>query len=113
MGYDNGDDVETSKAGSACRVRTMSTSRSAARDPTLSVDRDSDAAGVHELGARHVEILVSQMGLGDESTAVSTLGVRTDDDDGKECDAENRACYRLGRCGPATSVKTGVSCSSQ
>ena len=29
------------------------------------------------------------MGLGDESKAVSTLGVRiTDDDDGKECDAE-------------------------
>ena len=35
------------------------------------------------------------MGLGDESKAVSTLGVRmTDDDDGKECDAESRACYR-------------------
>ena len=35
------------------------------------------------------------MGLGDESKAVSTLGVRlTDEDDGKECDAESRACYR-------------------
>ena len=44
---------------------------------------------------RDVEILVSQMGLGDESKAVSTLGVRlTDEDDGKECDAESRACYR-------------------
>ena len=35
------------------------------------------------------------MGLGDESKAVSTPGVRmTDEDDGKECDAESRACYR-------------------
>ena len=35
------------------------------------------------------------MGLGDESEAVSTPGVRmTDEDDGKECDAESRACYR-------------------
>ena len=37
---------------------------------------------------RHFETLVSQMGLGDESDAVSTLGVRmTDEHDGKECDA--------------------------
>ena len=43
----------------------------------------------------HVGILVSQMGLSNESKAVSTLGVRTtDEDDGKELDAENRACYR-------------------
>ena len=41
-----------------------------------------------EARGRHVEILVSQMGLGDECKAVSTLGVRmTDEDDGKECDA--------------------------
>ena len=34
-------------------------------------------------------------GLNNESKAVSTLGVRmTDEDDGKELDAENRACYR-------------------
>ena len=39
-----------------------------------------------------VEILVSQMGLGDES--MCALGVRmNDEDDGKECDAESRACY--------------------
>ena len=48
-----------------------------------------------EADPRHVEILVSQMGLSNESKAVSTLGVRTtDEDDGKELDAENRACYR-------------------
>ena len=36
---------------------------------------------------RH-EIRVSQMGLGDESKAVSALGVRmTDEDDGNELDA--------------------------
>ena len=46
-----------------------------------------------EADPRHVEILVS--GLNNESKAVSTLGVRmTDEDDGKELDAENRACYR-------------------
>ena len=44
---------------------------------------------------RHVEILVSQMGLGNESKAVSTPRVRmTDEDDGKEPDTESRACYR-------------------
>ena len=43
----------------------------------------------------NVEILMSQVGLGDVSKAVSTLGVRmTDEDDGKELDAERRACYR-------------------
>ena len=44
---------------------------------------------------RHVENLVSQMGLGNESEAVSTLGVRMiDEDDGKDCVAENRVCCR-------------------
>ena len=34
------------------------------------------------------------MGLGDESKAVSTHGVRTtDEDDGRELDAASRACY--------------------
>ena len=48
-----------------------------------------------EADPRHVEILVSQMGLNNESKAVSTPDVRmTDEDDGKELDAENRACYR-------------------
>ena len=48
-----------------------------------------------EADTRHVEILVSQKGLGDESKAMSTFGVRiTDEDDGKECDAESRACHR-------------------
>ena len=48
-----------------------------------------------EADPRHVEILVSQMGLSNESKAVSTPRVRTtDEDDGKELDAENRACYR-------------------
>ena len=48
-----------------------------------------------EADPRHVEILVSQMGLNNESKAVSTPGVMmTDEDDGKELDAENRACYR-------------------
>ena len=42
-----------------------------------------------------VEILVSQMGLSNESKAVSTPGVRTtDEEDGKELGAEDRACYR-------------------
>ena len=44
-----------------------------------------------EADPRHVEILVSQMGLNNESEAVSTPGVRmTDENDGKELDAENR-----------------------
>ena len=45
---------------------------------------------------RHEEILVSQMGLSNESKAVSTLGSRTTDEeeDGKELDAEDRACCR-------------------
>ena len=48
-----------------------------------------------EADPRHVEILVSHMGLSNENKAVSTLGVRmTNEDDGKECDAESRACYR-------------------
>ena len=48
-----------------------------------------------EADTQHVEILESQMGLGNESKAVRTPGVRmTDEDDGKELDAENRACYK-------------------
>ena len=48
-----------------------------------------------EADPRHVEILVSQMGLSNESEAVSTPGVRTSDVVvGKECGAEDRACYR-------------------
>ena len=48
-----------------------------------------------EADPRHVEILVSQVGLRNESKAVSTPGVRTtDEEDGKELDAEGRACYR-------------------
>ena len=44
---------------------------------------------------RPVEILVSQMGQGDESKPVSTPGVRTtDEEDGMEFDAGSRACYR-------------------
>ena len=44
---------------------------------------------------RHVEILVSRMGLSFGSKAVITRGVRpTDEEDGKELDAEGRACYR-------------------
>ena len=43
---------------------------------------------------RHVEILVSQMGLSNESKAVSTPGVRTtDEEDGKELGVEDRPCY--------------------
>ena len=67
-----------------------------------------------EADPRHVEILVSQMGLNNESQAVSTPGVRmTDEDDGKELDAENRACYRSWTMRAVTLVKTGVSCSSR
>ena len=48
-----------------------------------------------EADPRHMEILVSQVGLSDESKAVSTPGVRTtDEEDGKELGAEDRACYR-------------------
>ena len=48
-----------------------------------------------EADFRHVEILVSQMGLSNESKAVSTSGVRTNDEEvGKELDAEGRVCYR-------------------
>ena len=43
VGYENGDDVETSKREALADVRTMGTCRSAACDPTLSVDRDLDA----------------------------------------------------------------------
>ena len=44
---------------------------------------------------RPVEILVSQMGQGDESEPVSTPGVRmTDEEELKEFDAGSRACYR-------------------
>ena len=44
-----------------------------------------------EADPRHVEIPVSQMGLSNESKAVSTPGVRTDEEDGKELDAESRS----------------------
>ena len=48
-----------------------------------------------EADPRHVEILVSQMGLSDESKAVSAPGVRTtDEEDGKELGVEGRASYR-------------------
>ena len=48
-----------------------------------------------EVDPRHVEILASQMGLSNESKAVSSLGVRTtDEEDGKGLDAEGRACCR-------------------
>ena len=48
-----------------------------------------------EADPRHVEILVSQVGLSNESKAVSNPGVRTtDEEDGKELGAEDRACYR-------------------
>ena len=53
----------------------------------------AEGGGRWELEAdlRHVEILVSQMGLGDESKEVSTLGVRmNEENDGKECDVESR-----------------------
>ena len=63
-----------------------------------------------EADPRHVEIMVSQMGLSDESIAVSTPGVRTtDEEDDKELGAEDRACYRSWTM-PAISVKTSVSC---
>ena len=42
-----------------------------------------------EDGPRHVEILVSQMGLSNESKAVSTPGVRTTDEE----DGKGAACY--------------------
>ena len=48
-----------------------------------------------EADPRHVEILVSQKGLNNESKAVSTPGVRTtDEEDDKELGAEDRAYYR-------------------
>ena len=48
-----------------------------------------------EADPRHVEILVSQIGLSNESKAVSTPAVRTtDEEDGQELGAEDRACYR-------------------
>ena len=44
---------------------------------------------------RHVEILVSQMGLSNESKAVSTPGEwTTDEEHGNVLGAEYRACYR-------------------
>ena len=44
---------------------------------------------------QHVEVPVSQMGLSNESKAVSSLRVRTtDEEDGKELDAEGRGCDR-------------------
>ena len=41
-------ETTTVQARSACGIRTMGTSRSVARDPTLSVDRDFDAANVRD-----------------------------------------------------------------
>ena len=46
MGHDIGDDVETSKREALAESRTMGTSRSFARNPTLSVDCDLDATNV-------------------------------------------------------------------
>ena len=67
-----------------------------------------------EADPRHVEILVSQVGLRNESKAVSTPGFwMTDEEDGKELDAEVELTTDRGRCGSAISVKTGVSCSSR
>ena len=44
------------------------------------------------------------MGLSNESKAVSTAGVRTtNDEDGKELDAEGRACYRSWTMGASLS----------
>ena len=43
---------------------------------------------------RHVEILVSQMGLNNESKAEYSCIRMTEEDDVKELDTENRACYR-------------------
>ena len=48
-----------------------------------------------EADPRHVEILVSQMGLNNERKAVGTPSVTmTEEGGGKELDAENPACYR-------------------
>ena len=54
-------------------------------------------------------------GTSNESKAVSTHGVRTtDEEDGKELDAEGRARYRPWTMRASyQSVKTGVSCSSR
>ena len=46
MGYDHGDDGGTSKREAL--AETVGTSRSAARSPALSVDRNPDAARVHD-----------------------------------------------------------------
>ena len=65
----------------------------AAIDPTV----EMGGGERWELAAdpRHVEILASQTGLCKESKAVSAPGVRTTDEkDGKELGAEDRACYR-------------------
>ena len=67
-----------------------------------------------EAHPRHVEILVSQMGLSHESKAVSTLGVRTtDEEDGKELDAEGRACYRSWTMRASHLSQDRCGCSSQ
>ena len=48
-----------------------------------------------EADPRHVENLVSKVGLSNESKAVSTTGAQTaDEEDGKELGAEGRACHR-------------------
>ena len=67
-----------------------------------------------ELGSdpRLVEIVVSQMGLGDEDEALSTPGVRMTEM-ARNVMLRVELATDLGRCGPATSIKTGVRCSSQ
>ena len=46
IGFDSGDEVDTSNREALAEITTMGTSRSFACDPTLSVDRDLDAANV-------------------------------------------------------------------
>ena len=65
-----------------------------------------------EADPRQLESLASQMGLGDESKAVSTLCLRMKTM-ARTVMLRVELATDLGRCGPATSVKTGVSCSSQ
>ena len=61
---------------------------------TVSSRRRGRRAMELESDPRHVEILVSQMGLSNESKALNTPGVRTtDEEDGKELGAEDRACH--------------------
>ena len=61
-----------------------------------------------EADPRHVEILVSQMGLGDESKAVSTPCHRMTGTMARNVMLRVGLATDLGRCGPAASVKTGA-----